>query len=219
MREEELRAAARELGVREVRFLDYVDKELDRADPEEAVARIAAHLRRVRPHVVVSFDPNGAYGHPDHVAICQLTTAATVAAAVPADGRPGHAVSKLYYMAWAADTWAAYQEAFRALVSRVDGVDRQASPWADWAITTRLDTAEHWPRVWRAVQRHRSQLTIYGRLGDLAPEHHRALWGTQQFYRAYSLVNGGRRTETDLFAGLRPPLENGAPHGPASAHA
>jgi hypothetical protein len=43
----------------------------------------------------------------------------------------------------------------------------------------------------------------YARLKDLAPEHHEALWGTQEFYRALSLVNGGRATEDDLFAGLR----------------
>ncbi|MFW6079687.1 MAG: PIG-L deacetylase family protein, partial [Gemmatimonadota bacterium] len=83
VREDELRAAARELGMREVRFLDYVDGELDRADPAEAIARIVGHLRRVRPQVVVTFDPFGAYGHPDHIAICQFTTAAVVAAAEP----------------------------------------------------------------------------------------------------------------------------------------
>src|SRR5439155_10452466 len=83
IREVELRAAAIELGVRELSLLDYRDQELDRADPHAAVAHIARHLRRVRPQVVVTFAPDGAYGHPDHVAICQFTTAATVAAADP----------------------------------------------------------------------------------------------------------------------------------------
>src|SRR6185369_14573015 len=80
-REAELRAAAAALGVREVAFLDYLDAQLDRADPNEAVEKIAAHIRRVRPHVVVTFDPFGAYGHPDHIAISQFTTAAIVRAA------------------------------------------------------------------------------------------------------------------------------------------
>src|SRR5688500_10910784 len=75
-REQELRNAAAALGVRDVAFLDYIDGSLDQADAREAVARIVAHLRRVRPHVVITFDPFGAYGHPDHVAICQLATAA-----------------------------------------------------------------------------------------------------------------------------------------------
>lgn len=46
-------------------------------------------------------------------------------------------------------------------------------------------------------------MSVYRKLGELSPEHHRALWGSQEFYRAYSLVNGGRAPEADLFAGLR----------------
>jgi LmbE family N-acetylglucosaminyl deacetylase len=209
IREAELRAAGKVLGVREVSFLDYVDQALDRADPEEATGRIVSHLRRIRPHVVVTFDPNGAYGHPDHVAICQLTTAAVAAAADPSYApSPGgesspHRVSKLYYMTWSAPKWEAYQSAFKRLVSKVDGVERQAAPWPDWAITTVIDTADYWPTVWKAVQCHESQMSIYGPLGHLSPDHHRGLWGVQEFYRAMSLVNGGRDREDDLFAGLR----------------
>ena len=64
------------LGISELMFLDYRDQELDRANPREALARIVFHLRRTRPDVVLSFGPEGAYGHPDHIAICQYTTAA-----------------------------------------------------------------------------------------------------------------------------------------------
>src|SRR4051812_25659316 len=83
IRESELRAAAAVLGVCEVTLLDYIDGDLDQADPAEAIAQIVAHIRRIRPQVVTTFDPSGAYGHPDHIAICQFTTAATVAAADP----------------------------------------------------------------------------------------------------------------------------------------
>jgi len=207
-REAELRAAAAELGVADVQLLGYLDQELDRARAPEAVDRVVGHVRRVRPHVVVTFAPDGAYGHPDHIAISQFTTAAVVAAADPAwrgeqTGGEPHRVAKLYYMAWSARTWAAYQAAFKRLVSTVDGVERQANPWPDWSITTRIDTREHWRTVWRAVCCHQSQMAAYQRLGELAPEHHEALWGTHEYYRALSLVNGGRETETDLFAGLR----------------
>ena len=99
VRESELRAAARELGVREVTILDYMDGSLDRAEPAEAMAAIAMHLRRVRPDVVLTFDQFGAYGHPDHIAICQFATAAVVAAADPAFATDGggapHRVAKL----------------------------------------------------------------------------------------------------------------------------
>jgi LmbE family N-acetylglucosaminyl deacetylase len=142
IREQELRAAAAALGVHDLQLLGYVDQDLDRANPTEVIGRIVAQLRRARPHVVVTFAPDGAYGHPDHIAISQFTTAAIVAAADPAwpgtsalppthvsDGDP-HRVSKLYYLAWGATRWRAYQSAFKTLVSRVDGVDRQATPWA-----------------------------------------------------------------------------------------
>src|SRR5512142_497609 len=97
IREAELRAAAGVLGVREVIFLDYIDGDLDKASPGEAIARIAAHLRRVRPQVVVTADPQGWYGHPDHIAMTQFTLGALVQAAAGAPGQPPHQVSKLYY--------------------------------------------------------------------------------------------------------------------------
>lgn len=207
VRERELRAAAAELGVGEVTLLDYVDKELDSADPAEAIGRIAAELRRVRPQVVVTFDPFGAYGHPDHVAICQFTTAAVAAAADPSFAAPGghaaHRVAKLYYFVEDEGSWAAYQAAFKQLVSVVDGVERRAVPWPDWSISATVDTSAHADAVWSAVQRHETQMAVYERLGELTAEHHEALWGRQRFYRALSTVNGGRERETDLFEGLR----------------
>ena len=209
IREAELRAATEALGVRDLSLLGYRDGHLDEAEPREAVGRIAEHIRRVRPQVVVTFPPDGAYGHPDHIAICQFATAATVAAADPAHGGGGtaslspHAVAKLYYMVGDEASWAAYQEAFKKLVSNVDGVERHGVPWPEWEITTVVDTRGVWSTVWKAVSCHDSQIAAYERLKQLSPEHHSALWGSQRFYRAFSTVNGGRRRETDLFEGLR----------------
>src|SRR5262249_1945083 len=116
IRERELRSAAAVLGVRDISVLDYEDQNLHRPDPRAAIAAVVALLGRAQPGVVVTFGPEGAYGHPDHIAISQFTTAAIVAAADPAftvdDGRtraPTHSVSKLYYLAWPASTWSAYQ--------------------------------------------------------------------------------------------------------------
>ena len=210
IRERELRAAVAELGVRDLSLLGYRDQLLDRADPREAIGRIVTHLRRVRPHVVVTFAHDGAYGHPDHVAISQFTNAAVVAAADPGFESPAldrahapHAVAKLYYLAWPHAAMAAYQEAFRKLVSNVDGVEREALPWPDWMLSCVIDTHAHWEQVWRAVCCHQSQVTAYERLQHLSPASHEGLWGWQSFYRALSRVNGGRTRETDLFEGLR----------------
>jgi LmbE family N-acetylglucosaminyl deacetylase len=207
IRDAELQAAASVLGVRDVSFLGYCDGALDRANPTEAIGRIVAQLRRVKPQVVLTFAPDGAYGHPDHIAVCQFTTAAIICAADADNQHPDHPtphrVSKLYYLAWCADKWAAYQAALRKLVIMVDGLERQATPWPDWAVTTRIETSRFVAQVWRAVNCHQSQMAIYGQFSDLSEEHHRSLWGSQEFYRAMSLVNGGRRLESDLFEGLR----------------
>jgi LmbE family N-acetylglucosaminyl deacetylase len=196
IRERELRAAASVLGIGDVALLDYPDGHLDAANPKEAVARIVQHLRRVQPDVVITFGPDGAYGHPDHIAICQFTTAAVVAAAEPA-------ISKLYYMAWPESTWVAYQRAFKKLTSIVDGTERQAVPWQDWVITTAIDARQFCPIVGRAIACHESQISVYTQLEHASAEEYEALWGVQSFYRVFSTANGGRARETDLFEGIR----------------
>lgn len=213
LREQELRASVRELGVREVHLLGYGDGSLDRVDPLEAQLRIVALLRRVRPQVVLTFGPDGAYGHPDHIAISQMATAAVAAATdgqIRTDPYGPHRVEKLYYLAWGPEAWEIYQKALKTLTSTVDGVVRQAHPWPEWAITTRIDARPWWRQVWRAVQCHETQMTGYGGLSDLSEERQAILWGNQTYYRAMSRVGGGRAVETDLFEGLRAPLRREA---------
>jgi LmbE family N-acetylglucosaminyl deacetylase len=207
MREAELRAAAQMLGVQEVIFLGYQDGELDQAAPAEAIAKIVTHLRRVRPDVVVTFDPNGMYGHPDHIAISQLTTTAVMAAADPSyqalgTGSP-HRVAKLYYRAFLQAEQEPYESTFGHLVMPVDSVERRFTTWPEWAITTRIDISGYWEQTWQAITCHRTQLPDLPNLKALSNELHARLWATQTYYRAMSLVNGGREVEDDLFAGLR----------------
>lgn len=206
LRERELSAAASVLGLREVTLLDYHDRSLDQADPREVIGRIAAHVRRVRPDVVLTFGSDGVYGHPDHVAISQFTTAALVSAAdasfVVDGGHAPHAVWKLYYIAWPESAWAAHEAAFKRWTATVDGVERHATPWPDWAITTVVDARAHWPTALRAVACHESQFGAYEQMTQLPAAQQEALWGWQFFYRVFSLVNGGRSRETDLFEGM-----------------
>ena len=205
-REVELRSAAQVLGLREVVFLDYMDGELDKAPAREVIAPLTAHIRRIRPDVVVTFDPDGIYGHPDHIAISQFTLAAVMTAADSSyadSGQAPHRVSKLYYRTFTAEDLSAYQVAFGDLVMNIDGVERRAVGWPAWANSACVETGEYWPQVWEAITCHRSQLPGYQALKNLPPEHHRQLWGQQTFYRAFSLVNSGRALEDDLFAGLR----------------
>ncbi len=207
IRTHELRRAAEILGIRRTFFLGYRDGQLDQVDPDEATARIAEPIRMVRPDVVVTFGPDGLYGHPDHIAISQLTSAAVLAAAEPGDamgsGRPPHSVSKVYHLAWSARTWDRYQSALKRLVMRVDGVERSATAWPEWAITTVVDTSGHADTARRAVASHHSQMAMYARFNALPSEEQARLWHSAELVRQFSTVNVGRAREADLFEGLR----------------
>jgi N-acetylglucosamine malate deacetylase 2 len=102
VREQELRAAAAILGIREIHLLGYRDRELASAPADRIREQLVRLLRASRPAVVVTFDPNGANQHPDHIAISRFTSDAVAAAA---DGRwfpdagSAHAVSRLVWVA------------------------------------------------------------------------------------------------------------------------
>ena len=206
-REAELRAAAEVLGIRQVHFLDYIDGDLDSAHPAEVIAKIVGHVRSVQPDVVVTFGPEGGYGHPDHIAISQFATAAVMEAADTHSNYyqnlAPHSVAKFYYLAETKDLLAAYQSVFGELVMHIDDVERRGQGWLNWAITTRIDTEDYAHKIWQAINCHRTQLVAYNRLKGASDAQQRILWNTQTYYRVFSRVNAGRQTEHDLFEGLR----------------
>jgi len=206
IREAELRCAAEHLGLREVSFLDYIDGDVDQADPDEAIGKIVTHIRRIKPHVVVTFPPDGNYGHPDHIALSQFTNGALVCAAdrnfVDANIQSPHRVLKFYYMVDSLDIVRLANEAFGGFSMDVDSVTRHHVGWEDWQITTRLDNNNYLDQVQKAIQCHKSQLPGYGPIAEWSLAELGKIFGIGNFYRAYSLVNGGRKVEADLFEGL-----------------
>ena len=74
IRKKELHCAAEALGLHELTLLDYIDGDLDRADPQEVIADLVKNICRIRPQVVVTFSCDGNYGHPDHIAIVADTS-------------------------------------------------------------------------------------------------------------------------------------------------
>ena len=208
VRAAELRAAAAQLGLKEVILLEHVDGEFDQADTEQVTCELVSHIRRVQPQVVLTFGADGAYGHPDHMTVSQLTTAAVVRAADPRFGhrcttRGPHAVSKLYQMAISTRQATVYAEAFGNISMVIDGVERMAVVSPDWLISARIDAGEHWRTAWRAVACHRSQLPNYEHLAAMSEGSQRALWGINEYIRAFSTVPTASGLETDLFDGLR----------------
>ena len=165
-------------------------------------------LREIRPQVVVTFGPEGLYGHPDHIAISQWTTSALVGAGDAcypgAEELEPHRIAKLYYRTGTAEWFEHYMPLFGDLIMHIDGRERRATPWQPWIITTRLDTRAYWQQVWDAVHCHQTQLRYRHKLQDVTEWLQLQLWGQQEYYRVLSLVNGGREEEHDLFEGLRP---------------
>jgi LmbE family N-acetylglucosaminyl deacetylase len=115
LREAELRCAAYHLGLSGVHFLDYHDsgmqesrenrhrRALTSAPLEEVSEKITHFIRQLKPQVVITFDPNGGYRHPDHIAIHRATVMAFHAAGDPSrypGDLPPHQPQKLYFVAF-----------------------------------------------------------------------------------------------------------------------
>jgi len=95
VRERELRAACARLGVQRVACLDYGDGALAEVDGATLAGHVATFIRDFQPDVVVTFGPDGGYGHPDHIAISTATTQACQLVACEDGWAP-----QLYYSAF-----------------------------------------------------------------------------------------------------------------------
>ena len=223
VREQELRCACRTLGVEELYFLDYRDsgmagtpenkdpRALAQADFDEAVGKVVAHIRREKPDVVVTFDENGGYGHPDHIAIHFIAKAAFASAADPGqyeeqleDGLQPYQASKLYYTAIP-------RRFFRSVVAKMEELgmevparyrERQDSfGLPDDACTTDIYVQDFWGTKQEAVRCHATQLSADSIFATLPPEIMRELQAWECFQLAESLV-GEDEDSHDLFSGL-----------------
>ena len=139
---------------------------------------------------MVTFGPDGIYGHLDHVAISQFATAAVVASADATFGtgegeRPPTASRSSTTASARKATSTPTRRPLASWVMDIDGVQRRSQGWAPWQITTRVDTEAYWEQTWRAVEAHRTQLPGYSKLKGLPEAHHRNLWGIQEYYRAF----------------------------------
>ena len=208
IRTKELENAIKELGMAGLYFLDYVDGDVDKADHEEVIGKIVTHIRKIKPQVIVTFPPDGNYGHPDHIAVGQFTSAAVMCAADSSyfdpEKLPPHRTSKLYYMVDGENFVNLITPFVGDITFPLDDQLRGEVAWKEWMITTRIDVTEYCRTAWHAIHCHQSQLPSIGALADMhedAAVSVLAMQGT--FYRVFSLVNGGRNVEDDLFAGLR----------------
>jgi N-acetylglucosamine malate deacetylase 2 len=187
LREEELRRAAAILGVSEVHLLGYRDRELAAAPPERIREELVTLVRRHRPSVVVTFDPNGGNLHPDHVAISRFAADAVSAAAdprcLPSAGAP-HAVGRV--------VWPTGRGPWRL----VREPDVAAHPGVDFLI----DVSAWRDRKAAALRAHATQHQSASRNFFSQPDCERLL--SVEFFRQALGPPLSRRPLDDLFDGL-----------------
>ncbi len=220
IRQEELRAACAILGVDEVHFLGYGDSGMWgeptnqlpdafwKADIDVAVGRMVEHIRRFRPHVVVTYDGVGGYGHPDHIQTHRVTLLAVEAAHMksmyPEAGEPWR-VPKLYYTSIPLSFLKRASEMARAAgMEPPFGVENPEDlPFVtpdEW-ITTTVDIREGVRRKRQALVAHRSQISPDWPMLAVPEEVNIEHFGMESFQLVISRVPVSL-PETDLFAGI-----------------
>jgi LmbE family N-acetylglucosaminyl deacetylase len=187
VREAELREAARIAGIAHVIVLDYRDKHLAAAPPDKIRRELVEAIRSHRPQVVVTFDPNGANLHADHVAISRFASDAIAAAEDPRwypDIGPAHRVQRLLWvppvMPWDAPK----------------SPDLDVEPGIDFLI----DTSKYKEVKAAALRAHRTQHVSINRHFFELPDVDRIL--SQEAFRQAFGPALSKRPATDLFESL-----------------
>ena len=194
------------LGIQHVELLGYRDSgmvgwdanEAPRPSPTspstQAAARLAELMERYRPQVVVTYDENGGYGHPDHIQAHRITVAAAEASGIP---------DKLYYTAVPRARCAELFEYLRSTGDAARGLelpDDFGVP--EELITAVVDVAPYVERKLKALEAHASQgENIF--LLRMPAEAQRRVFATESFIRHINHVPAAADREDDLFDGLR----------------
>jgi len=178
------------------------------ADAREAVGALVAIIRELRPHVVVTYDPKGGYGHPDHIHAHEVTTAAVAAAAgIDYPGEPWTA-PKFYWTVMATSAIAAGLDALDDVPSdwvRVS-IDDVPFGYPDDAIDAVIEVPDQLPAKVAALRAHATQVTVAPNGKSCSLSNYIAL--PIGAIEHYILVDGtpgerdDRGWETDLLAGL-----------------
>lgn len=205
----ELREACKHLGVTELELLGYHDSGMPeweyRNSPdafcnvplENVVDRIGALIEKYRPQVVITYDPDGAYQHPDHVHAARAAIGAVEKTGIPA---------KLYLAAMRRSEWQQIFEALRAAGEDVpewelSDEERRQIEESEARITTEVDITSVLDRKRDALMAHASQITDSW-FSKIPPEIVRSAFGREWFIRVRNKTQAPA-PETDLFAGLR----------------
>ena len=223
VRRVELSCAVRALGLAGHQVLRYRDSGMAgseanahplafvNADGREVVEQLVEEMRRFRPQVVLTFGPDGLYGHPDHIAICHHATEAFRLASDPAafpsqleNGLVPHRAERLFY--------SVRPRGFRmewALAVRSAGIDfplpspnraNDGVPAEDIHLEMRLD--DQLETKMACILCHRTQVAADWPYHRVPREVAMTVLGREFYVRAHPPVQPGEELPADFFAGI-----------------
>ena len=208
LRLRELHKSVEALGIGDLELLGYRDSGMEgwpqNRDPlafwnlplEQAVERVARLMERYHPEVVITYDDNGLYGHPDHIQAHRATIGAAEQTGIP---------QKIYEIAFPrslAEAWEAMRKESGAELEQEPSPDEPQRPFGtpDELITTTIDVSSVWDQKRASLFAHESQLANFEFL-KLPEDTLQAAFGTEHFVRRFDRT-GAPVPETDLFAGV-----------------
>lgn len=216
-REIELADAMKELGVTDFRFLGhphtkYRDSGMMETEPnkrtdnfwnapfDEATAHLISVIDEVKPHVMITYDEFGGYGHPDHIQAHRVAMAAAE--------KSQWDISKIYWNVTPRSVIQESIEKMKALGSDFMGAERAEDlPFCkdDSFVTAHIDGNSYVNQKMDAMRAHATQIALDGPFFALSNNLGLQVWGNEY----YTLVKGEKSSEvdahereTDLFAGV-----------------
>jgi N-acetyl-1-D-myo-inositol-2-amino-2-deoxy-alpha-D-glucopyranoside deacetylase len=221
----ELVAACAALGVTDYRFLGGAGRYRDsgmmglptndhprafwRADLDAAAGHLVEIIREVRPQVLVTYDPNGFYGHPDHIQAHRVAMRAVELAGVDAP-------AKVYWTATPRSVLAAGLEAFADSANNpfrgITKVEDLPFGTPDEEIAAKIDAHEYADRKTAALKAHATQIPPDSWLYTIASNYGAEFMGVEHYTLAHGTRGPGAGPhgwEDDLFAGIDVPVAVG----------
>ena len=210
LRRQELEASCDVLNITHLETLDYADSGMMgwatndapesfwRTPVDQSAARLAELMRRYEPDVVVTYDENGFYGHPDHIQANRVTAAALALTEL---------TPKLYWTTMPRSAMQKFMETMREFdpeLTEPDPAEAAEMPeigLPDEEISTWVDVSEFGGQKFDALAAHASQGENIFFL-KMGPERFTELMGVETFVRVHD-GTGAPEFENDLFAGLR----------------
>lgn len=214
VREQELRCSCAALGIEAPVFLNYRDSGMPgteankhpdsfaSADFETVVRQTLDYIEEVHPDTLITFEPNGGYGHPDHVGVHKATTAAFERLQGTGTGAP----RVLLYQAIRRSELMAVAQQLKDLninPTAFNDVDWNMMGTPDDDVNAEVDVSEFVDRKLKAIQCHQTQRDDWGPWAQLPPDLLRQFASTESFIVAVPRINSVRKgTVEETFGDL-----------------